>query len=224
MKLKFFVAVMLFLFPCTIWAQFNQAKSPFLPGEIWWCSQGNDKTTSHFGSIAKSWDFNWSSGWSDQTRPVVAVFGGPVTYAANRGGAWGNVVAVYLGDYYVPSESQTLPHYGYYAHLDQILVKVGEYVQQGQVVGLCGGTGSPPSHIHYHTARGGTNPSSGSIPITFADIGLPDGDFSSEPPPNVSHYTSANTPLFDAVFTASGGSSAFGQTIELSEYGWGGRW
>ncbi|OGL88943.1 hypothetical protein A3I42_00710 [Candidatus Uhrbacteria bacterium RIFCSPLOWO2_02_FULL_49_11] len=107
--------------------------------------------------------------------------------------------------------------------MDEVCVKVGEYVQRGQVVGLNGSTGqSTGPHIHYQyqdTKNGSSTPSS------FADIGNPTGcDCGSEPGGGAYHYTSANTPLFDAVFTASGGSSAFGQTIELSEYGWWDSW
>jgi len=51
----------------------------------------------------------------------------------------------------------------YYAHLDKQLVKEGQYVRKGQVIGTVGNTGNArytPSHLHFgiYTARGPVNP------------------------------------------------------------------
>jgi murein DD-endopeptidase MepM/ murein hydrolase activator NlpD len=51
----------------------------------------------------------------------------------------------------------------YYAHLDKQLVKEGQYVRKGQVIGTVGNTGNAkytPSHLHFgiYTAKGPVNP------------------------------------------------------------------
>lgn len=212
-------ALTILLFGCCV-GQISQMYSPFLPNETWWCSQGNDKSYSHSGTIKYSWDFNWGTGWDDETKPLIATHSGKVTYANYYGGAWGNIVTISYGEYYVPEVQSTLPHFGYVAHLNAVFVKPGEEIKQGQVIGLVGGTGSTSSHIHYHVAKGGLDPSSGSISTTFTDIGVPDGASDFESDPSVSHCTSGNVYIFDQEIIRSGGYSAFGQSIELNEYGW----
>jgi murein DD-endopeptidase MepM/ murein hydrolase activator NlpD len=51
----------------------------------------------------------------------------------------------------------------YYAHLDRQLVKAGDYVRKGQVIGTVGNTGNArttPSHLHFgiYTWEGAINP------------------------------------------------------------------
>jgi murein DD-endopeptidase MepM/ murein hydrolase activator NlpD len=51
----------------------------------------------------------------------------------------------------------------YYAHLDKQLVKSGQFVRKGQVIGTVGNTGNArttPSHLHFglYTAKGAMNP------------------------------------------------------------------
>lgn len=55
------------------------------------------------------------------------------------------------------------PWSAYYAHLDKWLVKEGQYVKKGQVIGTVGNTGNArytPSHLHFgiYTERGAVNP------------------------------------------------------------------
>ena len=51
----------------------------------------------------------------------------------------------------------------YYAHLDKQLVKEGQYVRKGQVIGTIGNTGNArttPAHLHYgiYSSKGWVNP------------------------------------------------------------------
>ena len=147
--------------------------SPFLPNESWWVSQSPGQT-GHVGSLANAWDFNWSSpGSADLDKPVLASGDGVAVFAGLSGSltsGWGYTVVIQLD----------AGGYTRVAHLDEVCVKVGEYVQRGQVVGLNGSTGqSTGPHIHYQyqdTKNGSSTPSS------FADIGNPTGcDCGSEP-------------------------------------------
>ena len=71
--------------------------------------------------------------------PILATANGVVASSTQTKG-FGNLI--------------TLTHsYGFssrYAHLHQRLVKQGEFVRQGQAIGLCGSTGlSNAPHLHY---------------------------------------------------------------------------
>jgi murein DD-endopeptidase MepM/ murein hydrolase activator NlpD len=60
-------------------------------------------------------------------------------------------------------KSSSHPWSAYYAHLDKWLVKEGQYVHKGQVIGTVGNTGNArytPSHLHFgiYTNRGAVNP------------------------------------------------------------------
>jgi murein DD-endopeptidase MepM/ murein hydrolase activator NlpD len=75
----------------------------------------------------------------DSGTPVMATAPGKVDHAG-QGGALGNYVAIDHG-------------YGYrslYGHLSRILVKSGDTIDKGQIVGLLGSTGrSSGPHLHY---------------------------------------------------------------------------
>jgi murein DD-endopeptidase MepM/ murein hydrolase activator NlpD len=53
-------------------------------------------------------------------------------------------------------KSASQPWTAYYAHLDKQLVKEGQYVHKGQVIGTVGNTGNArttPSHLHFGVTR-----------------------------------------------------------------------
>jgi murein DD-endopeptidase MepM/ murein hydrolase activator NlpD len=83
--------------------------------------------------------------------PVYAPAAGRVAFAgrynARRNVAWwryGNLVSLRHGDDFV-----TL-----FGHLDQVKVKAGQVVEQGQLIGLVGNTGwSTNPHLHYEVRR-----------------------------------------------------------------------
>ncbi len=71
--------------------------------------------------------------------PVYASKAGKVTYAARKGG-YGKTVSIQHEDDYSTS----------YGHLSRIYVSVGDFVRQGQVIGLVGNTGiSTGPHLHF---------------------------------------------------------------------------
>lgn len=83
--------------------------------------------------------------------PIYAAAGGEVIISRDGGGwngGYGNYVVVRHGN-----GTQTL-----YAHNSSNAVSVGEYVEQGDVIGYVGSTGrSTGSHLHFEV-RGATNP------------------------------------------------------------------
>lgn len=100
--------------------------------------------TSHFGyrkhpvtrhyRLHEGIDFRAPTG----TR-VYASKAGKVTYAARKGG-YGKTVSIQHEDNFSTS----------YGHLSRIYVSVGDFVRQGQVIGLTGNTGiSTGPHLHF---------------------------------------------------------------------------
>ncbi|GIX21683.1 MAG: hypothetical protein KatS3mg121_0466 [Gammaproteobacteria bacterium] len=76
---------------------------------------------------------------------IVAVAGGLVTWAGRRWG-YGNLVEINHGNGYVTR----------YGHCEKVLVKEGEAVKKGQVVGLMGSTGrSTGPHVHFEVLHNG---------------------------------------------------------------------
>ncbi len=93
----------------------------------------NHPVTRHY-RLHEGIDFRASIG----TR-VYASKTGKVTYAARKGG-YGKTVSIQHEDDFSTS----------YGHLSRIDVSVGDFVQQGQVIGLSGNTGiSTGPHLHF---------------------------------------------------------------------------
>ncbi|MDE0084499.1 MAG: M23 family metallopeptidase [Candidatus Poribacteria bacterium] len=93
----------------------------------------NHPVTGHY-RLHEGIDFRASTG----TR-VYASKTGKVTYASRKGG-YGKTVSIQHEDDYSTS----------YGHLSRIYVSVGDFVRQGQVIGLVGNTGiSTGPHLHF---------------------------------------------------------------------------
>ena len=76
---------------------------------------------------------------ADMWDPIVAVADGVVTFA-EWGGGYGNLVIVEHADGWR----------SYYAHFSEIVVKVGQKVRQGELLGGAGSTGySTGPHLHF---------------------------------------------------------------------------
>ena len=141
---------------------------PFACGRIYPVSQGHD-TGSHKYNDTHAWDFRMPEG-----TPIVAARDGMVRMArgdSTEGGcdekfaSKANYVVVSHGD---GLETQ-------YLHFSAVVVKPGERVKQGQLLGFSGATGwSCGPHLHFkvakETGRGWNNPS---VPARIAGYGDP---------------------------------------------------
>jgi murein DD-endopeptidase MepM/ murein hydrolase activator NlpD len=77
--------------------------------------------------------------------PILATAGGTITQAGYNGG-YGNLVEIDHGQGYTSK----------YGHASQILVRVGQQVQKGQVIALVGSTGySTGPHLHFEMSQHG---------------------------------------------------------------------
>lgn len=93
---------------------------------------------SHDGHVAV--DFGVPVG----TR-VQSTMSGKVVYAGWNNEGYGNLVIVENGAYRT-----------YYAHLSSIPVKVGQSIDEGEIIGLSGNTGnSTGPHLHYEIRKNG---------------------------------------------------------------------
>jgi len=208
---------------------------PFMAGDVWWCSQGWNGSVSHGDENA--WDYNYGFGASDLGFPLLAPDGGRIAFAGRSkkqdgtNSAYGNVVLIDYGDGY----------FGRLTHEERMVVKVGEQVLKGQVVGFCGTTGSTdnqwPSHIHYNTQRT-SDPAAKDRTEVYVDFmdyrgqvvsdGYPIPCNCTSNPPASTYYTSLNSGVFDREFSAKGGSATFGSYLNESHtykgihwyYGW----
>jgi murein DD-endopeptidase MepM/ murein hydrolase activator NlpD len=79
--------------------------------------------------------------------PIKSVGDGKVVSAGWSRAGYGNLVTIRHNGTYTTN----------YAHMSKILVKVGQSVQQGQIIGKVGSTGlSTGPHLHYEIVKNGT--------------------------------------------------------------------
>lgn len=138
-------------------SSYNNAKDVPLSGEtninkMIWPLPGDYRVGSKFGprvppcagasSFHRGWDIGGKLG-----SEIVAVLAGTVSFAGYTTGGGGNVVTVNHGNGYST----------HYMHMSVIKVSKGQYVQQGQVLGLVGSTGiSTAPHLHFSLSKNGT--------------------------------------------------------------------
>ena len=118
--------------------------NPILP-------MGNIKTvSSHFGNridpFTGLWESHQGVDYPAVTgTPILAIANGTVTQAGYNGG-YGNLVEIDHGQGYTSK----------YGHASQILTRMGQQVQKGQVIALVGSTGhSTGPHLHFEMAQYG---------------------------------------------------------------------
>lgn len=114
------------------------------PYKMIWPLPGDHRTYSKFGyrkapiAGASTYHQGWDIG-GEFGAPIVSVLAGKVI-AVDYNSSAGNFVKVEHREGFVTC----------YFHMTKQLVKVGEYVKQGQTIGLCGSTGvSTGAHLHF---------------------------------------------------------------------------
>lgn len=141
---------------------------PFACGRIYPVSQGHD-TGSHKYNDTYAWDFRMPEG-----TPIVAARDGVVRMArgdSTEGGCDERLAS--KANYVVVSHGDGLETQ--YLHFSAVVVKRGERVKQGQLLGFSGSTGwSCGPHLHFkvakETGRGWNNPS---VPARITGYGDP---------------------------------------------------
>lgn len=169
---------------------------PFFSGETY------SATTYNSSAHVNAWDFNLS-GSSDCGEPAVAVTNGTVNVAqtVDNGG---------LGKY-VRIQHNTDANKSYYAHLSEVYVVLGQWVEEGQVVGRIGSTGnSSGCHLHFEVR----NPSNQQIRTRFHYTS--GGQLFTGYLNNGSSYTSWNHGKITAARTRNGGAGVVGNASLLA--------
>ena len=117
----------------------NQA--PIVRGHFVWPTSGS--VTQFFWAYHRALDI---AAWIGN--PVKAADGGTVISAGWNNTGFGNMILIDHHNGFVTR----------YGHLSKILVRVGQSVAQGQLIGLMGSTGnSTGPHLHFEVIYGGVN-------------------------------------------------------------------
>ncbi|MDD2371804.1 MAG: M23 family metallopeptidase [Firmicutes bacterium] len=121
----------------------DTAELPYLgDGSYTWPVEDYFNVSQYYGATHKGIDINTLGAHPN----VVAVQTGIVVKAINDGDGFGNKVVVYQGD-----NTYTL-----YAHLQTMKVQVGQYIEEGKIIGLVGHTGnSTGDHLHIQMTKSG---------------------------------------------------------------------
>lgn len=145
-----FISVFLLLFSVTaVYTVDLLLKLPYKKGESFLVTQGYNTSFTHKGKDKYALDFT-QSGCKAYGKPTLATALGKVKWALpeSKTGGYGNAVKIYHGN-----NLETI-----YAHLKNFIVKTGQEIQQGQVVGYIGDTGfvsgtackkHPGTHLHF---------------------------------------------------------------------------
>ena len=141
---------------------------PFACGRIYTVSQGHE-TGSHQHNDTFAWDFRMPEG-----TPIVAAHDGTVRLSRgdSKQGGCGEQFAP-LANYVVISHGDGLETQ--YLHFSAVVVKAGERVKEGQLIGFSGATGwACGAHLHFKVAKeqgsGWNNPS---VPARIVGYGDP---------------------------------------------------
>ncbi|KFA87390.1 M23 family metallopeptidase [Archangium violaceum] len=141
---------------------------PFACGRVFPVSQGHD-TGSHLQNDTYAWDFRMPVG-----TPVVSAEDGTVRLARGDStqGACDPKMAQHANYVVVAHEGGLETQY---LHFSAVVVKPGEQVRKGQLLGYSGNTGwSCGPHLHFKVARAaGTGWNNPSVPALIAGYGDP---------------------------------------------------
>ncbi|MCW2956803.1 MAG: peptidoglycan DD-metalloendopeptidase family protein, partial [Thermoleophilia bacterium] len=125
---------------------------------------GTERVSDEFGATKGRKNAHGGTDFSrGANTEIKATLGGTVIEAKANGG-WGNNVVVDHGN----------GLFTRYAHMIDggILVKPGQAVKQGEVIGKVGSTGnSTGNHLHFEVMEGGTGPGNRRDPHVWLDTG-----------------------------------------------------
>lgn len=111
---------------------------------------GQDSITQHFGGMYSGEPHKGMDVGMPEGAPIYAAADGEVI-VANDYDSWG-----YSWGYYVKINHSSV-HDTLYAHMSRLVVHVGQYVRQGELIGYVGNTGnSSGSHLHFELYLNGT--------------------------------------------------------------------
>jgi len=139
---------------------------PFQEGQSVTCSQGNDGSHSHYGSMQYAYDFTRATGTTYGT-DLFAPFSGTVrevvrTSTSTTG--WGNTIVI-QADATAGGKFVRLAHLA--VNTIPSTFRVGTYVTQGQYIGDVGDTGeSTGAHLHIQMMN---SVSGSAIPFDFVE-------------------------------------------------------
>lgn len=108
------------------------------------------RTTRHLGS-----DLNGVGGWnSDLGDPVYASGAGRVIYAGVPGEGWGNMVILGRRVPVADAPHGWRVYQTVYAHMEKMLVRLGDTVKRGQQIGTVGtANGHYFAHLHFEVRQ-----------------------------------------------------------------------
>lgn len=111
---------------------------------------GQDSITQHFGGMFSGEPHKGMDIGMPEGTPIYAAASGTVI-VANDSDSWG-----YSWGYYVKIKHSEL-HDTLYAHMSRVVVREGQYVQQGELIGYVGNTGNSfGAHLHFELYLNGT--------------------------------------------------------------------
>ncbi len=136
-------------------------KLPFPEGQSYTITQGYNNVLdgSHYGKLLYSIDFSMREGTD-----IAATKSGKVVNLYEAGKKVNNYVILQHND----------GLYSSYSHLkkDGVLVNVGDFVQQGEIIAKSGNTGySTGPHLHFQINKYGSSPFAESVEVIIDELG-----------------------------------------------------
>lgn len=155
-KLKYFIGILIFLMACNIsdeeeiLSEFKKdcpvsSGFDFPVGKPMANGYYNAQKFGENNHLGEDWNGN-GGGNTDLGDPVFSISEGIVFFAEDLKGGWGNVIRV-LHNF--GTKESPVWYESVYAHLDTILIKVGQKIDRGEKIGTIGTAhGKYKAHLH----------------------------------------------------------------------------